>query len=409
MPSSRPRPTRRPTAAPTPGSARSSTSRPRPSSCGGDVRSCAIVSERADLTAALTAALEAQRRSLPTVTSRRATSTARPSALRRHRRRRPGPSTPSSWPWPGTPPAAPPPRPPAAGRPSWPTTAGSSSTSTPTPPGPEPSPTRRRSRTSRAARHAHRRHDARRPEPGPGLGPDRPCGRRRNERRRVTALATSLESSERRTRPHSRANWSAHLLAHPEAGALAGAELVVGPGWLGLRAHPRPIGTVVYGGPAIPGVAGRRAARDRRRHRRRPREHEADDRQAQPRGRRRARPPLGSRSDRLVPVPHAPGRLGQEGITKAARACSARFDADTYRAESARWNVEKFVNVAAATGPNSVDETLELDRNAGDAGRSHRHHRGPPADRDGGRGRRAPRPPDAAATIPGRPPHGSAR
>jgi L-fuconolactonase len=41
-----------------------------------------------------------------------------------------------------------------------------------------------------------------------------------------------------------------------------------------------------------------------------------------------------------------------------------RFDADTYRAESAAWNVEKFVNVAAATGPNSVDETLELDRNA---------------------------------------------
>ena len=41
-----------------------------------------------------------------------------------------------------------------------------------------------------------------------------------------------------------------------------------------------------------------------------------------------------------------------------------RFDADTYRAESAAWNVEKFVNVAAATGRNSVDETLELDRNA---------------------------------------------
>jgi L-fuconolactonase len=45
-----------------------------------------------------------------------------------------------------------------------------------------------------------------------------------------------------------------------------------------------------------------------------------------------------------------------------------RFDADTYRAESARWNVEKFVNVAAATGPNSIDETLELDRNAPDHG-----------------------------------------
>jgi hypothetical protein len=45
-----------------------------------------------------------------------------------------------------------------------------------------------------------------------------------------------------------------HLLGHPESSAgLAGAELVVGTGWIGLRAHPRPIGTVVYGGPAIPG------------------------------------------------------------------------------------------------------------------------------------------------------------
>jgi predicted TIM-barrel fold metal-dependent hydrolase len=41
-----------------------------------------------------------------------------------------------------------------------------------------------------------------------------------------------------------------------------------------------------------------------------------------------------------------------------------KFDADTYRAESAQWHVEKFVNVAAATGPNSVAETLEIDRNA---------------------------------------------
>jgi predicted TIM-barrel fold metal-dependent hydrolase len=41
-----------------------------------------------------------------------------------------------------------------------------------------------------------------------------------------------------------------------------------------------------------------------------------------------------------------------------------KFDADTYRSESATWNVEKFVNVAAATGPNSVEETIELDRNA---------------------------------------------
>jgi L-fuconolactonase len=41
------------------------------------------------------------------------------------------------------------------------------------------------------------------------------------------------------------------------------------------------------------------------------------------------------------------------------------FDVESYRAEAAGWNVEKFINVAAATGTNSVEETLELDRNAG--------------------------------------------
>jgi predicted TIM-barrel fold metal-dependent hydrolase len=41
-----------------------------------------------------------------------------------------------------------------------------------------------------------------------------------------------------------------------------------------------------------------------------------------------------------------------------------RFDVPTYQAESAGWNVEKLVNVAAATGRHSVDETLELDRRA---------------------------------------------
>ena len=41
-----------------------------------------------------------------------------------------------------------------------------------------------------------------------------------------------------------------------------------------------------------------------------------------------------------------------------------RFDVPTYRAESTGWNVEKLVNVAAATGPHSVDETLELEERA---------------------------------------------
>ena len=38
------------------------------------------------------------------------------------------------------------------------------------------------------------------------------------------------------------------------------------------------------------------------------------------------------------------------------------FDVPTYKTESAGWNVEKIVNVAAATGRHSIDETLELDK-----------------------------------------------
>jgi L-fuconolactonase len=41
-----------------------------------------------------------------------------------------------------------------------------------------------------------------------------------------------------------------------------------------------------------------------------------------------------------------------------------RFDVDTYKTESARWNVEKIVNVAAATGSHSIEETIELDAEA---------------------------------------------
>jgi L-fuconolactonase len=45
-----------------------------------------------------------------------------------------------------------------------------------------------------------------------------------------------------------------------------------------------------------------------------------------------------------------------------------RFDVDLYRSESAGWNVEKFINVAAATGRNSIDETIALDHDAPAAG-----------------------------------------
>lgn len=47
---------------------------------------------------------------------------------------------------------------------------------------------------------------------------------------------------------------------------------------------------------------------------------------------------------------------------------SRRFDPATYRAEAGRWNVEKVVNVAAATGPHSIEETLELDARAASDG-----------------------------------------
>ena len=57
--------------------------------------------------------------------------------------------------------------------------------------------------------------------------------------------------------------------------------------------------------------------------------------------------------------PYLGGRqdIGMGDVTGMAR----RFDLATYRTEAAGWNVEKLVNVAAATGPHSVDETLAMD------------------------------------------------
>ena len=46
-----------------------------------------------------------------------------------------------------------------------------------------------------------------------------------------------------------------------------------------------------------------------------------------------------------------------------------RFDLETYLGEAARWNVEKLINVAAATGLHSVEETIELDAHADSNGR----------------------------------------
>ena len=45
----------------------------------------------------------------------------------------------------------------------------------------------------------------------------------------------------------------AHLVCSPAATELAGAELVSGAGWFGVRSHPRPIGSISFGGPTVPG------------------------------------------------------------------------------------------------------------------------------------------------------------
>ena len=68
---------------------------------------------------------------------------------------------------------------------------------------------------------------------------------------RVTALTAGLEASGPAA-DQAASELVAHLLAHPDSAPLAGAELVVSDQWLGLRSHPRPIGAVTYGGPAIP-------------------------------------------------------------------------------------------------------------------------------------------------------------
>ena len=48
------------------------------------------------------------------------------------------------------------------------------------------------------------------------------------------------------------ASWSSSSCPTLKPATLAGAELAVGSGWIGLRSHPRPVGAVTYGGPAVP-------------------------------------------------------------------------------------------------------------------------------------------------------------
>jgi hypothetical protein len=68
---------------------------------------------------------------------------------------------------------------------------------------------------------------------------------------RVTAFAASIETPEAAA-GQAVGELVAHVLGHPDARALAGAELAIGAGWLGLRSHPRPLASITYGGPAVP-------------------------------------------------------------------------------------------------------------------------------------------------------------
>jgi NAD(P)-dependent dehydrogenase (short-subunit alcohol dehydrogenase family) len=67
----------------------------------------------------------------------------------------------------------------------------------------------------------------------------------------VEAFAVSLESDDSRARQPA-ADLVAYLATGPDAGRLVGAELVAADGWLGLRSHPCPAGSISFAGPEIP-------------------------------------------------------------------------------------------------------------------------------------------------------------
>jgi NAD(P)-dependent dehydrogenase (short-subunit alcohol dehydrogenase family) len=68
---------------------------------------------------------------------------------------------------------------------------------------------------------------------------------------RLAAFAVGIEAPEE-VAGHAAGELVFQLLCNPDADALAGAELVVSGGWIGLRSHPRVVGAVTYGGPAVP-------------------------------------------------------------------------------------------------------------------------------------------------------------
>ena len=66
---------------------------------------------------------------------------------------------------------------------------------------------------------------------------------------RVAAFGVAVED---RAEVATAAALAARLVTRPEAVGLAGAELAVGAGWVGLRSHPRPTASIVFGGPELP-------------------------------------------------------------------------------------------------------------------------------------------------------------
>lgn len=68
---------------------------------------------------------------------------------------------------------------------------------------------------------------------------------------RVSAFSVSVEAPVEHD-AHLIGEVVAHLLCSADTPALSGAELVTGRGWFGLRSHPRPAGSITFGGPAIP-------------------------------------------------------------------------------------------------------------------------------------------------------------
>ena len=67
---------------------------------------------------------------------------------------------------------------------------------------------------------------------------------------RVAAFAVSVEATP--TTAGRSASSPPTCCAAPTPPALSGAELVAGAGWFGLRSHPRPGGSITFGGPAVP-------------------------------------------------------------------------------------------------------------------------------------------------------------